>query len=254
MAPVRVSSLWRHPIKAHGAEPLTASAFVIGETMPWDRVWAIAHEASKVAESADTDWVPCANFSRGAKSPSLMAVRARTDEASGRIALEHPDAMPIEVDLDNPSDAAKLIEWVLPLSNQKRALPKTVVRTKSAGLTDSKFPSIAILNKASLSELSAAAGQDLAEERFRGNIWLDGLEPWQEFDFLDRSLKIGSAEFVVRERITRCMATASNPATGRIDLDTLRLLEANWGHQDFGIYAEVTQSGQVRVGDAAQLV
>jgi uncharacterized protein YcbX len=56
---------------------------------------------------------------------------------------------------------------------------------------------------------------------------------------------------LVRERITRCKATTVSPATGRPDADTLGALESGWGHQDFGIYAEVIEGGRVAVGDTA---
>ena len=83
------SRLWRHPIKGHGVEAVAAVTLAAGATMPWDRVWAIAHEAARVAPGSH-DWVPCANFSRGAKSFELMAIRAEVDEAAGRVTLSHP--------------------------------------------------------------------------------------------------------------------------------------------------------------------
>jgi len=246
----RVTSLWRHPIKAHGAERISASAFEAGQTMPWDRVWAIVHDASKVGNGV-IGWVPCANFSRGAKSPSLMAIRAKTDEAASRVTLTHPNTAPLTVNPDDPAEALRLIDWVLPLSNPGRALPSHVVRAGGNGFTDSRFASVAILNRASLEDLSSRTGCGLAEERFRGNIWLEDLAPWEEFDLVGREIRIGTATFAIRERITRCMATAANPETGRIDADTLGTLEANWHHRDFGIYAEVIGSGRVALGDIA---
>ena len=39
--------LWRHPIKGHGVEAVGAVTLAAGATMPWDRVWAIAHEAAR---------------------------------------------------------------------------------------------------------------------------------------------------------------------------------------------------------------
>lgn len=251
MSRAQVASLWRHPIKAHGVEAVRSADFEAGRTMPWDRVWAIAHEASRVATDAPIGWVNCANFSRGAKSASLMAIRARTDEDTGSLILTHPDAEPLQVNPDDPADQARLIAWVLPLSNPSRARPRAVVRTRTNGMTDRSFPSVAILNRASLAALSEKAGQPLAEERFRGNIWLEGLEPWAEVDLVGREIRIGSAAFLVREQITRCVATAANPDTGHVDVDTLALLDAGWGHQEFGVYAEVIGSGRVTVGDAA---
>ena len=40
----------------------------------------------------------------------------------------------------------------------------------------------------------------LAMERFRGNVWLDGLAPFAEFDLVGRDLRVGGATLRVRER------------------------------------------------------
>lgn len=245
-----VSQLWRHPIKGHGVEAVALATFTAGRTMPWDRVWAIAHEAARIAPGASA-WAACTNFSRGAKSPRLMAIRAATDEAAGTVTLTHPDCAPLTVDPDRPEDAAALVAWAAALADPGRAEPAFVVRA-DRGMTDSDFASVAILNRASLRALSQQAGRDLAPERFRGNIWLDGLAPWEEFDLVGRELAIGTARFVLRERITRCRATCADPATGRIDTDTLDALERGWDHTDFGVYAEVTGSGTVALGDTAR--
>ena len=89
-------------------------------------------------------------------------------------------------------------------------------------------------------------------ERFRGNLWLEGLAPFAEFDLVGREIRVGGAVLRVREPITRCKATTVDPATGVRDADTLGALEAGWGHQDFGVYAEVVEGGRVAVGDAAE--
>ncbi len=245
----RVSHLWRHPIKSHGVEAILAAEFAVGQTMPWDRVWAIAHEAAKTTPGAAA-WVACANFSRGAKSFDLMAIRAQVDEAAGTLTLTHPRSTPITVNPDLPEDAARLVAWVTPLANPDRALPAFVTRAPR-GMTDTDFSSVSILNAASLRAMSQQIGQPLAQERFRGNIWLEDLAPWEEFDLIGRDLRIGGATFTVRERITRCKATTVNPDTGVSDADTLAALEAGWGHQDFGVYSEVIAGGRVAVGDRA---
>ncbi len=245
----RVTHLWRHPIKGHGVEPVAGVTLVAGATMPWDRVWAIAHDAARVAPDS-RDWAPCANFGRGARTPGLMAIRASFDEAAGRVTLTHPDREALTVDPDEPEDAARLVAWVTPLVDPGRAQPAFVVRA-GVGMTDSAWPSISILNHASLAALSERLGQPLAMERFRGNLWLDGLAPFAEFDLVGRDLTIGGATLRVREPITRCKATTVDPDTGRPDADTLGGLKAGWGHQDFGVFAEVVSGGPVAVGDAA---
>ncbi len=245
----RVGDLWRHPIKGHGVEAVAAVTLAAGATMPWDRVWAIAHEAARVAPGS-ADWAPSANFCRGAKSPELMAIRAEVDEAAGRVRLSHPRREPIAVDPDDPRDAARLLGWVTALTDPGRARPAFVLRAR-VGMTDSAFPSISILNHASLQALGARLGKPLAMERFRGNVWLQGLAPFAEFDLVGREVRLGGAVLQVRERISRCVATTVDPATGVSDADTLGGLEAGWGHRDFGVYAEVIEGGRVAVGDLA---
>lgn len=120
-------------------------------------------------------------------------------------------------------------------------------------MTDSDWPSISILNSASLAALGARAGRVLAQERFRGNVWIEGPEPWAEFAWVGRSVRIGDATLSVRERITRCKATGVDPETGAPDVDTLGALEAGWDHRDFGVYAEVLEGGRIAVGDRVEV-
>jgi hypothetical protein len=110
-----------------------------------------------------------------------------------------------------------------------------------------------VLNLASLRVLSARLGRDLSMHRFRGNLWLEGLAPWEEFDLIGRDITIGPVRLTVRQRITRCKATTANPETGRFDSDTLGALQDGYGHQDFGVYAEVTSDGRIETGMAVTL-
>jgi uncharacterized protein len=73
---IRLSSICRHPIKAYGREMLASVRLSAGAGLPFDREWAVAHEAANLAPG----WNPCMNFTRGAKAPALMAVTARLDE------------------------------------------------------------------------------------------------------------------------------------------------------------------------------
>lgn len=249
----RVTHIWRHPIKSHGREEVQTVQLAAGKTMPWDRVWAIGHEASKFDEQAP-EWAHCANFIRGSKAPSLLAITAQTDEATGRITLRHPERPTIVVNPDHPDDAAALIAWVRPLVPENRAQPHSVAKAPGRGMTDTSFPSISINAFASLRALSQEIGQDLQMTRFRGNFWVEGLEPWEEFEWVGRELKAGTATLAVKERITRCTATTANPETGKVDADTLGALQDGWGHKDFGVYVEVAISGTVSVGDTLDLV
>lgn len=245
----RVAAIWRHPIKAHGRERLGETTLVTGQTLPGDRIWAVTHEASKAEPG---EWSRCVNFTRAAGSPALMAITSES-LPDGRITLRHPERP--DLTFDPANEGACFIDWVTPLMPEGRAAPVNLIPAPAdRGLTDSRMPSLSIFGMASHEAVGTHLGQDLSTERWRGNLILDGLSAWSEFDWVGRDIAIGEAVLSVRQRIERCLATASNPETGHRDADTLGALDAILGARDFGIYAEVTGGGRVAEGDKVRVI
>ena len=245
---MKITALYRHPIKSHGREALTQTRLTEGQAMPFDRLWAIAHDHSKADGSA---WAPYANFSRVSKASSLMAITATLDETTERVALNHP-AKP-SVTLHPEKDADALLTWVMPLVPQDRALPARILRLEDRGFTDTPYASVSLCNTASHRAVESLQMAPLSPHRWRGNIWFDGDAAWQEFDWIDRDLRLGDAILRVKERAVRCAATTANPDTGERDVDTLRTLNI-LGHQDFSVYCSVIKSGTVAVDDKLELI
>ena len=246
----RVAHIWRHPIKSHGREELHSVTFDAGRTMPWDRTWAVIHDAAGY-DTAAPAWAPSAAFSRCSKTAALQAITATLDEASARLTLRHPDRPEITLAPDDPAENARFIDWVSPLCDPGRAMPAEIVRVPGRGMTDTDFPSVSLVNLASHRAVEGRLGRKISPLRWRGNLVLDGLAPWEEFDWIGRTIRIGAAELVIRERTVRCLATTASTQTGRRDADTLGVLDDGWGHQDFGVYAEVVTGGAVATGDPA---
>lgn len=242
-----VEQLYRHPIKGIGAERLSAIDLTEGRPFPLDRAWAVLEEGADTSDG----WRSCRNFLRGAKGPSLMAITARTDGKT--IHLSHPERPDHAVDPTDSNAAPALFDWLVPIYPENRRPPVSIVTSPLEGMADAPFASISILNLASLRALSQKAGRDMDPRRFRGNIWLDGLAPWEEQDLIGKTLSIGGAEIEIVEPIGRCRATEANPETGRRDVPTLQVLEEGWGHTEFGINGMVRKSGTVAVGDSATL-
>lgn len=236
----RLDLICRHPIKGHGREDLASVRLLAGEGLPWDRFWAVAHEAARLREG----WNPCVNFARGAKAPALMAITCQLNEATREVTLRHPERGALTFRPDVAEDLPRFLEWVGPLNPADRAQPARIV---SAGriMSDSRWPSVAVLSLGSLADLSARMGIELSPHRFRGNLWVSGWPAWSEWDLIGRRLRIGDTELEIRERITRCNATRADVDTGRIHGDTLGALQQNFGHQDFGLYAEVITGGEI---------
>jgi uncharacterized protein YcbX len=243
-----VAAIWRHPIKAHGRERLDEVLLEAGRTLPGDRAWAILHEAGRAVPG---EWAKCANFTRGAGSPALMAIDART-LPGGRLSLTHPDRP--EIVFHPPTEGAAFLAWVAPLMDEGRAAPVGLIPAPAdQGMTDVPDPWLSLFGLASHREVATRlAAPDLSPLRWRANLMLDGLEPWEEFGWVGREIRIGDATLEVRERIGRCLATAANPTTGVRDADTLGTLEAIHGERHFAVYAEVVAGGRVATGDPVE--
>jgi uncharacterized protein YcbX len=206
----RLSQIWRHPIKGIGAERLDHVGLKIDRPLPMDRAWAVLEQGGESGEG----WRACRNFVRGAKGPSLMAITARLD--GDTIHLAHPDRPDLTITPGTEAAAVALLSWLKPIYPEDRRPPRHS-SAPDMGMSDAPFASVSILNEASLRALSQKIGKPLDPRRFRGNLWLDGLAPWEEFDLVGKRLRIGEAEFDIVEPIGRCRATEANPDTGRRD-------------------------------------
>lgn len=244
-----VATILRHPLKSIGREALEEVVLEAGKWLPFDRKWAVAHERSKL----DGDWGKKVNFLRGVAAPSLMAVEAKLNTTTKDLTLIHPKEGEITVNLSQPGDEPTLFEWLHNLWPIDLPAPTGLYKAGAAHLTDVPDPWIAINTTASLKALSHRVGMNLSPHRFRGNLWLDGTDPWEETNWVGKRLKVGDVVLDVKEQITRCKATMANPETGQRDADVLETLN-DLGHQEFGVYAEVTQGGRVALGDEVQVL
>lgn len=237
-----LAQIWRHPIKAIGREALDYVTLNKGEWMPFDRVWAVTHERSKPLDG----WSHKMNFLRGVTDPALMAVTASMNETDGDITLAHPDAGDITFHPDR--DEALFLDWIGRIWATELPAPTGLYRATGIHQTDVPDPWISIASLSSNRALGQHMQKDLSPDRWRANLWIEGLPPWAEKSWPGQDIRIGDTVLRVVCEITRCKATMANPVTGRRDADTLGALDA-LGHQEFGVYAEVIEGGTLRLGD-----
>src|SRR6266404_8294990 len=72
---------------------------------------------------------------------------------------------------------------------------------------------VSLINLASVRALEEKIGMTLNPLRFRGNIYVSGLEPWQELDWIDKEFQIGRIHVRGLARTPRCAAVNVNPDT-----------------------------------------
>jgi uncharacterized protein len=139
------------------------------------------------------------------------------------------------------------------MPKELRGPPKVLEAPDGFRFTDSRRGYVSLINLASVQELDKVVGARVDPLRFRGNVHLEGLEPWAEFDLVGQVLTTPSGvRLKVTKRIERCAATNVNPATGARDLQIPKSLMQAYGHFDCGIYAEVVSGGAIAIGDSLE--
>ncbi|MFV0408757.1 MAG: MOSC domain-containing protein [Paracoccus sp. (in: a-proteobacteria)] len=248
----RLAHIRVHPIKTLGGDDLDHVQLSAGAHLPGDRTYAVLHEGAlkHLEDGRLTRWLPKAAFLRGAACPALQAVKGgwRGD----LIRLNHPDRPDLEIDPENPADQQALIGWLSPLWGADRSAPARLLRGQGP-LTDQSQPLVSILSLASLHAIEARLGQDIGLDRWRGNLWIEGWEPFAEQDLTGREIAIGEARLLVRKPIGRCPAVEISTKTGSRDSDMLALLREMTGTEDFGVFAEVVTGGKITRADEVQI-
>lgn len=242
-----VASLWRYPIKSHGREALVSVPLIAGQTIPWDRHWAVTHADTKF-DHVNPAWVFCRNFMIGNLTPDLAGLWATLDETTATVTLRHDALGEITFRPDDTADVLRFIHWVMPLCPADKRTPQGMAHIPGRGITDTEFPSISIMNMASHAAVADKIDQSFEIERWRANIWIEGLDAWSELNWVGKTITINDTILRVTAPVIRCNHTSANPRTGKRDVDTLRVLRDNWDHQNFGVYAEVIQGGTVHLG------
>jgi uncharacterized protein len=123
--------------------------------------------------------------------------------------------------------------------------------------TDNPTKYVSLINLASVRAVGEAIettgeapGGPLDPLRFRANLYVSGLEPWAEFDWVDREVAAGEVRLRGLERIDRCAATNVNPATARRDLSIPLTMRKAYGHIDCGLLLRVVRGGRLETGQS----
>lgn len=245
----RVTALYRYPVKGLTPERLAEAELSPGQTVPFDRAWAIENGPGRFDPAAPKH-LPKINFLMLMRNERLAALATHFDTASETLIIRQ-DGQEVARGQLTSEDGRATIEHFLAgyMKADLRGAPK-VVSAPGHSFSDVRQKCVHIVNLASVRELERVAGRTIDPLRFRPNVVIDGAEPWAEFSWVDRDIGIGPARLNVFTRTERCAATEVEPATGARNLSLPALLLRTFGHSDFGVYATVGDGGTVRPGDA----
>ena len=109
--------------------------------------------------------------------------------------------------------------------------------------------SISLLNNKSIEDFQNKISKKIEIQRFRGNIYIDGIGAWEEQNWVGKIIKINDISFKVEKKIPRCVAINLKPNTDDNSLDLLQSLKKTYNHFDMGIYLTALSDGKIKIGN-----
>lgn len=249
-ATATVSRLYRYPIKGMTGEAMSQVALEVDGTMPFDRAYAIENGPGRF-DPDQPRHLPKITFLMLMRDERLATVEARFDDATQVLTLLRGGKQVARGDLTTRLGRSMIEQFIAAyMKASLRGAPR-VVSAPGHSFSDVAMKCVHVVNLASVRDLERITGRTIDPLRFRANVYLDGIEPWSELSWLGRHLKLGAVGAKVVKRTQRCDATNVDPATGTRDLALPAVIQRQWGHSDFGVYARITTAGTLAVGDHA---
>lgn len=250
---MRIEHLYRYPVKGLTAEALEAVTVEPGETLPWDRAFALAQGDAPFDPAAPT-WLQKTHFLCLMANARAALIKSSFDTVSGRLTMATPDGGAISEHALSAEGRGRIGAWLAAwLGPEARGTPR-FHHVPGHAFSDVSAKVISLINLASIADLARHAGAPRHHLRFRANLYFSGAAPWSEFSWIGRELLVGGARLRVQRRIPRCAATEVNPVTAERDAKPPKELRAAFGHVDLGVYATVIEGGEIALGDALELL
>ena len=247
-----VAALYRYPVKGLTPEPLETIALTPGETVPFDRAWAIENGPGRFDPSAPKH-LPKINFLMLMRNERLATLECRFDEASKTLTILRAGKHVVQGDLTSKIGRTLIEQFFAAYMKDGLRGPPRIVEAPGHSFSDVAVKCLHIVNLASIRELERETGRAINPLRFRPNLVIEGAAPWAEFGWMGREISAGAVRLSVLKRTERCAATNVDPATGARDMDIPAVLARRWGHTDFGVYAKVVAGGAIERGAALTL-
>ena len=113
--------------------------------------------------------------------------------------------------------------------------------------------SVSLLNIQSINDFIEKIDRNFESSIFRGNICIDGIEPWKEREWIGKIIKINNVSFKVEKNIPRCVAINLKPQTDDNTFNLLQLLKKTYNHFEMGIYLTALDDGEINIGDTINI-
>ncbi len=242
-----IVSIYRYPVKGLSPEALASVPVEAGETLPFDRAWAIENGPSTFDPAAPRH-LPKIAFLMLMRNERLAAIGTTFNEAARTLTIRKDGKIVAEGSLETEDGRASLEAFFDTYEADELRGAARIVSAPGHAFTDTAAKCLSLINLETVRDIERTIGAPVHPLRFRGNLYVDGLPAWAEFGWLNKTVSAGAVTLKAYARIDRCAATNVNPQTAKRDLTLPVSLLKAYGHPDCGIYLSVVEGGELVTG------
>ena len=169
------------------------------------------------------------------------------------LTLNNTEIITVNVNETNERDdlVRKLIELEGSLKNDIRLMRNDEYPFYDTSISNKSMfrNSISLLNINSIKDFENKIDKKIEKSIFRGNLYFDGVEAWEERNWIGKTIKINDVLFKVEKNIPRCVAINLKPETDDNSFNLLKTLKQTYDHYDMGVYLTPENDGEINLSE-----
>ena len=254
----RISSIHYCPVKSISFQNINSCEIKKNLGIDNDRIFAFSRnvdlEKAKLIEK-DAKERKLNNFLTLKNSPVLNKYNFIYENSKLTLTSNNKDI--ISISADNPNERLLLSNKLMELENSLPQ-PISLLKNKDYPFYDTShsnkvFNSMSLINLNSIKDFEKKINEKIQIQRFRANFYIDGIEAWEERNWVGKIIKINNIAFKVEKNIPRCVAINLKPKTDDNSLNLLKSLKKTYNHFDMGIYLVALDHGKIQIGNKIEV-
>ena len=242
-----LSSLYSYPVKGLSPHGLDEAYIRPDETLLYDRFYAIENGPGRF-DLSHPQFLPKNNFLMLTRNHRLAMLRSNFEPETHTLTLERGGRQVAKGRLKNPIGRQMIEQFFAAFLKDELRGPPKIVSAENYSFSNVRDKCLHLVNLATVRDFERIVGKPIDPLRFRANLYIDGLSPWQELEWVGGMISIGDTQLTLISRTERCEATNVNPQTGERDVSLLPELTRAKGHAHLGLYAIVKKEGLITPG------
>jgi uncharacterized protein YcbX len=259
---VKITSINYCPVKSVSFQSVKNCKIKKNIGIVGDRIFAFAkdldREQSKLFEKSPDErkgkWNKVLTLKN---SPALNKYNFIFKDEKLKLTLKDKEILSIDI---NQSNERKALSNKISELESSLKQPITLMKNDDFPFFDTSISkkvdfinSVSLLNIQSINDFEKKVNKNIETSIFRGNIYVDGIEPWKEREWIGKIIKINNVSFKVEKNIPRCVAINLKPNSDDNSFNLLQLLKKNYNHFDMGIYLTALDDGEINIENTIEL-